>query len=603
MTTSNGPKPQSQTSTPTTTNNDTPQTAALLFLSSLSVPPVSNLPSHRESKTNQCTNNNNAPLDDNKTNPARPRTLPANYRRPQRFNPSQTHSPQAPRPTVQDPLITFLSTPSNPPATHVFTSIPTYDIILTPLSQAIVASRSIPSGETKAWKKSTLNCWTTELEKLTLQLRDTIDNPSSLSVFNSIFTFCTAPGSVLAPHFKAFCPKPNPSFPSDELANDPSINAALRKIQKGQEKKAFRLLSSNGVAQINEQTIQALRDLHPPLTADLQLPTTDVTQLKVDLSFVINKLFKDSTDANISNDVYGWSAALFHHVRGQRGGFLETLAEFICLIANQPSLIHHTSALLLTSGILTPLHKTTLAEQAESKALGHLPKLRPINCGALITKTLLAAALNTPEATTAAQSTQPHQLALGTARGTERLVHTCRAAYHSNYLIGKNDFQNGFNSLSRQALLDAHCKAFPQATAIFNTIYGIKAPCFVIDTNNQLVQILSEQGSRQGCSAGSESFCLTIAPFINKLQTKYPQAEFRVITDDLFPLLPPPTSNHPDDWQHLYVTYANILNDLALGPRRRRPHPQPRQMQPSATTTCTRSYPSYFSPLPRQLRL
>ena len=94
------------------------------------------------------------------------------------------------------------------------------------------------------------------------------------------------------------------------------------------------LLSSNGVAQINEQTIQALRDLHPPLTADLQLPTTDVTQLKVDLSFVINKLFKDSTDANISNDVYGWSAALFHHVRGQRGGFLETLAEFICLIAN-----------------------------------------------------------------------------------------------------------------------------------------------------------------------------------------------------------------------------------------------------------------------------
>ena len=169
--------------------------------------------------------------------------LPANYRRPQRFNSSQTHSPQAPRPTVQDPLITFLSTPSNPPATHVFTSIPTYDIILTPLSQAIVASRSIPSGETKAWKKSTLICWTTELEKLTLQLRDTIDNPSSLSVFNSIFTFCTAPGSVLAPHFKAFCPKPNPSFPSDELANDPSINAALRKIQKGQENKAFRLLS------------------------------------------------------------------------------------------------------------------------------------------------------------------------------------------------------------------------------------------------------------------------------------------------------------------------------------------------------------------------
>ena len=203
-----------------------------------------------------------------------------------------------------------------------------------------------------------------------------------------------------------------------------------------------------------------------------------------------------------------------------------------------------------------------------------------------------AAALNTPEATAAALSTQPHQLALGTTRDTERLVHTCRAAYHSNYLIGKNDFQNGFNSLSRQALLDAHCKAFPQATSIFNTFYGIKAPCFVIDTDNQLIQILSEQGSRQGCSAGSESFCLTIAPFINKLQAKYPQAEFRVITDDLFPLLPPPTSNHPDDWQHLYVTYANILSNLALWPAKT-------QASPSTPASAASYYHSTHPPPPQ----
>jgi hypothetical protein len=302
----------------------------------------------------------------------------------------------------------------------------------------------------------------------------------------------------LGPLFKP--PKrPGTSLPTEELVAEPSVNAAYKQVLRGRERKAFRLLSSNGVAASSGKTIAALRKLHPALPVELKLPTTNCPQLVIDPVFVRDKLFKDAADNNISNDVYGWSASMFFHVRAQKGGFTDALTDFICLLGNHPQLIHHTTALLLTSGLLTPLNKVGRAEQKLARELDLEPKVRPINSGTLFTKVLFAAVLSTPQAGAAALTTQPHQLALGTSRGVERLVHICRAAYHSNYLIRKNDYQNGFNSLSRQALLDAHCEAFPAATGIFNRLYGIKAPCYTFDDHGQLVAILSEQGSRACC--------------------------------------------------------------------------------------------------------
>ena len=232
--------------------------------------------------------------------------------------------------------------------------------------------------------------------------------------------------------------------------------ACFRKIYKGQERKAFRLLSSNGVAHVNTEALTALRDLHPTLQHELQLPTTTTPTLRVDDTFIKNKLFLDAADNNISNDVYGWSATLFFHVRGQKDAFLDNLSNFLTLLANHPLLLHETTATLLTAGIITPLNKTTPSEQKTAQDLGLPPKIRPINSGTLFTKALFAAALNTPEAALASNTTQPNQLALGTPRGIERLVHTCRAAYHKNFIIGKTDFQNGFNSLSPAKLYSTH---------------------------------------------------------------------------------------------------------------------------------------------------
>ena len=61
-----------------------------------------------------------------------------------------------------------------------------------------------------------------------------------------------------------------------------TVSASLRKVLKGQERKAMKLLCSNGVAKITPETIAALKDLHPQRTDELKLPSTQMPQLKVD---------------------------------------------------------------------------------------------------------------------------------------------------------------------------------------------------------------------------------------------------------------------------------------------------------------------------------
>ena len=85
---------------------------------------------------------------------------------------------------------------------------------------------------------------------------------------------------------------------------------------------------------------------------------------------------------------------------------------------------------------------------------------------------------------------------------------------------------------------------------------------FVIDDNSEITVLTSMQGSRQGCSAGTDGFCLGLHPVLTNLQQLYPEFEFRVLTDDVIPLVPPPISDAFDDWQALYTRYASCLTHI-----------------------------------------
>jgi hypothetical protein len=129
-------------------------------------------------------------------------------------------------------------------------------------------------------------------------------------------------------------------------------------------------------------------------------------------------------------------------------------------------------------------------------------------------------------------------------------------------MVGKTDFENGFNSLDRQHMLNTHSQIFPESNDLFSFFYGIDAPIFVLDESHQVTLLWSKQGSRQGCTLGTEAFCIGVHPLMVELQRRYPDFHLRILTDDIVPLCPPPLSDTFDAWQACYRRYAGFLSDL-----------------------------------------
>ena len=106
---------------------------------------------------------------------------------------------------------------------------------------------------------------------------------------------------------------------------------------------------------------------------------------------------------------------------------------------------------------------------------------RPIISGTLVSKTVLRAVLATPAAERAVERVAPYLLSLGVSRGVEKLIHSGRAAYGSNWLVGRNDFANEFNSMCRQKMLESHCDLLPKAPPL--SIFSMaQIPLFFFQT-------------------------------------------------------------------------------------------------------------------------
>ena len=63
------------------------------------------------------------------------------------------------------------------------------------------------------------------------------------------------------------------------------------------------------------------------------------------------------------------------------------------------------------------------------------------------------------------------------------------------------DFRNGFNAISRQAVLDAVQRLCPELTARMNLFYTVDGACFFA-VDGVVEVILSAEGVRMGCPSG-----------------------------------------------------------------------------------------------------
>jgi hypothetical protein len=98
------------------------------------------------------------------------------------------------------------------------------------------------------------------------------------------------------------------------------------------------------------------------------------------------------------------------------------------------------------------------------------------------------------------------------------------------YAILKTDFTNGFNALSRQAVLDAVQKRCPELTSLFNLFYTVDgAGFFIVEGSVEIVW--SAEGVRQGCPFGSFGFDLALQDTLERC-AKNSDVVVRAITDD-----------------------------------------------------------------------
>jgi Reverse transcriptase (RNA-dependent DNA polymerase) len=111
----------------------------------------------------------------------------------------------------------------------------------------------------------------------------------------------------------------------------------------------------------------------------------------------------------------------------------------------------------------------------------------------------------------------PRQLGFGVPGGAEAAVRAARRhvdSMTSGQLLIMTDFRNAFNTIRRDAILEAVPKHFPELLSyVASTIGGPSCLQF-----GQFV-LHSEEGAQQGDPLGSLCFCLTIKELLESMQS------------------------------------------------------------------------------------
>ncbi len=123
-------------------------------------------------------------------------------------------------------------------------------------------------------------------------------------------------------------------------------------------------------------------------------------------------------------------------------------------------------------------------------------------------------------------------LQLGMAkRGAEAYCHSLCALWENGFAILKTDFRNGFNEISRQAVLDAVQTRCPELTSRFNLFYTCESS-FLFSVGDATNVGWSREGVRMGCPLGSFGFDLALQGVLEQASQRNGLHVVRAITDD-----------------------------------------------------------------------
>jgi hypothetical protein len=341
------------------------------------------------------------------------------------------------------------------------------------------------------------------------------------------------------------------------------VRSAVSLMHKDRQKQATKVLIGNGVANRDSEADAVMTSMHTVRKEPLELPEIVGPQLRVHVQDCFDRLKAEASMKDSPTGVFGLSAGMHLNQRGRKNKE-DTLMWQIARLqvhlvaADLPDSIYF----LLTAGGLTALHKEDQAQQAERKARGDPPKLRPINSGSTLLKGALRCAAAHPSATLAKAPLRPIQRGNGVSAGAEGVVHLTRLMYEAGHPVGTSDGKNAFGNMLKKKMLRSAASAWSESTALYRKTYGRDGVVlfrYVGDDEKACIGVKrSAEGARMGCVLGTDSYNFAAHEGLYApLAAEFPEYILRALTDDLTPILP--KGSTPEEWRIIYERYTQYL--------------------------------------------
>ena len=283
-------------------------------------------------------------------------------------------------------------------------------------------------------------------------------------------------------------------------------DAIIAKLEDGNVRGAVRLLCSDDrPAPFSQESFIKLQAKHPSAPSDrIPVPNPHATlALSVDESDVLKAVRSFPAGSSAGLDGFG-PQHLLDLVSCLESGadLLTALTAFVNLLL--AGKCHRDVSPILFGGRLIAIDK---------KSGG----IRPIAIGSTFRR-VVAKCANAFADSKLAPVFSPRQLGVGIPSGCESAIHATRRflqSMPSNFVVAKIDFSNAFNSLRRDAMLQAVYDSIPELYSFCHLAYG----------HNSLLQfgslpLLSQEGAQQGDPLGPLLFCLTVHPLLSSLSSQ-----------------------------------------------------------------------------------
>ena len=301
--------------------------------------------------------------------------------------------------------------------------------------------------------------------------------------------------------------------PSRPRGGKSTMERNLRRCEKiaredGQFGKAIKSLGSHGVAPFSPETTQALRDLHPegdPVAIRSSFP--EGFEISRDDGLVLDVLrsFKKGTASGRS----GWGVNHLLECCSHQTGVSDVekhLTAFVNLFLSGKAL--QSFAPFMSSATLVPLLKKD-------------GRIRPVAVGEIFRR-LVSKCCVKGFADQAARQLCPLQVGVGVPNGAECLLHTFNRFIRDPALCDDDtamvfvDFENAFNRVSRQAMLEEVVVHLPRFYGWVQYSYGVGAKLFA---GSDLIEATS--GVQQGDPLGPLLFAMVLQPLLKRIRSGF----------------------------------------------------------------------------------